>query len=151
MEKIIIDSSVIIGHLTRNESCSKLLRLLLASQREIIVSAASLFEIYSRKEFVGGSAEETQKLTDLLSQFNCIPITNDIAKYAGIYRNWYSSQEGLDLQKYPLTNELLFVASTAKLLGATITTLPEKVGHYNSCCTDESPLSGILVFGVPSN
>ena len=111
---ILVDTDVMVDFLRGHP---KAVALLQAESTRIVLSSISVGELYAG---VRGT-EELTTLDDLISLFQVIPVTAELAKVGGLLRNQYGKSHGVGLAD-------AIIAATATAEAAELKTLNTK--HY---------------------
>ena len=112
--EILIDSDVMVDYFRGN---SKAVALIQSHSAQLILPAIVIAELYAG---VKGN-DELQVIDRLISVVRVAPLTNEIARAAGIYRNDYYKSHGVGLAD-------AIVAATVDAYNAVLKTL--NVKHY---------------------
>jgi predicted nucleic acid-binding protein len=111
-EDLLVDTDVLIDVLRGHAEAVAWIRPL---TRRIALSAITVAELYAG---VKGRAEK-QLLEDLVGLFSVLPVTTDIAKQGGVYRQQFRPSHGTGLAD-------ALIAATAVAHGARLVTLNTK-------------------------
>jgi predicted nucleic acid-binding protein len=115
MNKILLDSDVIINILKKREETVK--KLLSFENYELFISPIVVAEIYA-----GARAKEIKQIEELFSYFVCLDINKEIGKIAGEYANQFRKAfNKISLEDY-------IIAGTAKYYNLKLWTYNKK--HY---------------------
>lgn len=137
MDKILLDSSVLTGHLLGNSACRQFLQKLLLSGRSPALSVMVLGSLEIEEDC-------EKEINSLLELFDIVPVTAPIAKKANQIEKALQNGEQHDTI---LSTEQTFAAATAIYEGYTLVTLPEFVSRYSA----NSALGELFVFSVPNS
>jgi predicted nucleic acid-binding protein len=114
MKKILFDSDVLIEHLRANQIVTDQLQGLLAE------NCFFAYSVISDAEIVYGARESEFKLIDqFLSLFDCVEISKQISRQAGVYLKKYAKSHALMLPD-------ALIAATAKVKGLMLCTFNKK-------------------------
>jgi tRNA(fMet)-specific endonuclease VapC len=117
-KKILIDTSIIIGHIRKKQKDKTLLYYFFQNEFEIYISTVTTFEIYN------GINQENIKLVDtLFSRLIPISLDNQIAKYSSIIYNKLKNENKI------IEIRDIFIAATAIIKNLPLSTLNTK--HFN--------------------
>ena len=112
-KKLLIDTNVL-GDFLRGFPMD--VKYLKSHSEEIIISAIAVAELYA-----GVKDSERGQLDDLISLFEVIPVTREIAKTGGLFKQQYHKSHGVGLAD-------AIIAATSVNIDATLKTLNTK--HY---------------------
>lgn len=112
-KKLLIDTNVL-GDFLRGFPMD--VKYLKSHSEEIIISAIAVAELYA-----GVKDSERGQLDDLISLFEVIPVTQEIAKTGGLFKQQYHKSHGVGLAD-------AIIAATSVNIDATLKTLNTK--HY---------------------
>ena len=113
MNKILLDTDVIINLLKKKEETIQILHSLKNS--ELYISPIVIAEIYA-----GARKKEIEQIESLLSYFKSVDICNEIGVITGNYANEYKKAfQGISLEDY-------MIAATAKYHGMQVWTYNKK-------------------------
>jgi hypothetical protein len=87
---MLFDTTILIDYLRRRQEAIDLIE---AQGTKPKVSVLSMLELYAGVR----SRREEQKAEQLLSQATLLPVTQDIAKYAGVLVRIYEASHGVEL------------------------------------------------------
>lgn len=85
---MLVDTSVCIDFLRKNQNAANFFQLLFAGQEKMFISVVTVAELFSGKDCE--NIEKLQALENFLSYFEFLEINSESAKKAGFFRRRYS-------------------------------------------------------------
>ena len=132
MNNILIDTSVLIDHLRKYAPATNFLENIFKSGIPVKLSTVTVMELFAGKSMQNPKREEA--VVQLLELFESVPVTQKIAKRAGILLRFYRSNG--------LTPADALIAGTALEQEAALVT--RNIRHFRQ-------IEGLLVFDLPED